>query len=123
MAQRAIASATTIVDGEVISPMAIGSELPEGALPVAYIKVLRTWKGKVEDDMAPVAYVSSCDLGLETKGQKIRVLLSGQGIFTADQENNGRHAVQQREAFDRQVDRILGAPRPADFTAAGTPPP
>jgi hypothetical protein len=131
IAERAVASATTIVDGEVISPMTMGDDLltmrpdlREGVLPVAYIKVSRVWKGHVEyDDFAPVAYFTSCDIGLDIKGQKIRILLSGTGIFTADQSNNGWQTGDQHAAFNREIDRILASPRPADFSEPGIPEP
>ena len=123
MAEEAFSKATTIVDGEVIIPMAFEPNRPEGTLPVAYIRVSHTWKGHVEQNVAPVAYLSSCDVGLETKGQKVRILLSGSGIFTADQFANGFHAVYEREAFNHEIDRLVGAPRPADFTQPGGPPP
>ena len=123
MAAEAVAAATAIVDGEVISPMAHGPDLPEGVLPVAYIKVTRTFKGHIEDNIAPVAYLSSCDVSLQTKGQKIRILLTGSGIFTADQHMNGATAVHEGAAFNREVDRLIGAPRPSDFTDPGALPP
>jgi hypothetical protein len=121
MAGAAFASSTTIVDGEVISPMAFDQK--DGTLPVAFIKVSHTWKGSVDDDIAPVAYLSSCDVELGVKGQKVRILLSGTGIFTADQDANGFAAVYQQDTFNREIDRLLGAPRPADFTDPGTLPP
>jgi len=123
MAAQAYAQATTVVDGEVVVPMALDQNLPDGALPVAYIKVTHTWKGHVEDGIAPVAYVSSCNLGLESKGQKVRILLQGEGIFTADQSANGSEAVDEGDAFNREIDRLVGAPRPVDFTNPGGPPP
>ena len=120
MAEQAFAKATTVIDGEVISPMALGENAPEGTLPVAAIKVYYTWKGHVEDDIALVAYVSSCDISLDTKGQRIRILLSGTGIFTAGQEANGSMAYEQRNDFDREIDRLVGAARPsADFARPG----
>ncbi len=122
MAKQALASATTVLDGEVISPMFVGVP-PDGTLPVAAIKVSRAWKGHVEDDIVPVAYFSSCDVFLETKGQKVRILLSGTGIFTANQFANGAHAVYEKAAFNREIDRLLGALRAADFTDPGTLPP
>lgn len=123
MAAEAFAKATTIVDGEVVSPMTIREDLPEGVMPVAYIKVSHTWKGHVEENVAPVAYMSSCDLGLEIRGQKVRILLYGSGIFQADQEMNGFVAVYQRDAFNREIDRLVGIRRPTDFTDPGSPPP
>jgi len=123
MAEDGFAKATTVVDGEVISPMFFGEKPSEGTLPVAYIKVFHTWKGHVQDDIAPVAYMSSCDIDLEIKGQKVRILLNGTGIFTADQETNGWVAYEQTDAFDREIDRLVGATRPADFTRPGGPPP
>jgi len=122
MAEEAFAKASTIVDGEVVIPMTIRPDLPEGAMPVAYIKVSHIWKGNVEQNVAPVAYMSSCDLGLETKGQKVRVLLYNTGIFQADQEMNGGAAVHQQDAFNREIDRLVGSPRPGDFTEPGSPP-
>ena len=126
MAARAFASATTIADGEVIAPMAAGLDLPEGTLPVAYIRVSRTWKGQIDsqyDNVVPVAYLSSCDVFLGTKGQKLRILLNGTGIFTADQETNGWASVNEGDAFNREIDRLIGQPRPGDFTDPGEPPP
>lgn len=122
MAEQALASATTVVDGEVISPMLTGPA-SDGTLPVAYIKVSRTWKGHVEDDIAPVVYLSSCDIFLGTKGQNVRILLNGVGIFTASQFENGAEAVYESDAFNREIDQMLGATRPADFTDPGGPPP
>lgn len=119
MAKDAFAKATTVIDGEVIAPMAVGENAPEGTLPVAAIKVYQIWKGHIEDDIVLVAYVSSCDIGLVTKGQKVRILLSGTGIFTADQETNGWVAFEQTSDFDREIDRLVGATRPADFTRPG----
>ena len=57
MAAEGFARATTVIDGEVITPMA--TEPVEGTLPVAYIKVTRTWKGQVDQNIAPVAYIST----------------------------------------------------------------
>ena len=122
MAEQALSSATAVVDGEVVSPMFVGA-LPEGALPVAFIKVSRTWKGQVEDGIAPVVYASSCDVPLETKGQKVRILLNGSGVFTASQFANGAEAVYERTAFNHEIDRLLGAIRPADFRDPGALPP
>jgi hypothetical protein len=87
---------------------------------LAYIKVLHTWKGSVQDGFAPVAYLSSCDVMLAAKGQRVRILLSGTGTFTADQEMNGASVIYEKDAFDREIDRLVGAVRPADFTDAGT---
>jgi hypothetical protein len=119
MAEDAFASASIIIDGEVISPMAVG-QVPDGTVPLAYIKVLHTWKGTVPDDFAPVAYLSLCDVTLAAKGQKLRILLSGSGIFTADQETNGASVMYEKDAFNREIDRLVGAARPADFTDPGT---
>ncbi len=121
IADQAFDSSTTVVDGEVISAMSTSA--PDGTLPVAYIKVSHTWKGHVDDDIAPVAYLSSCDVMLAIPGQKIRILLKGSGIFTADQLANGSEAVYERDDFNREIDRLLGLKRPADFTDPGLPPP
>jgi hypothetical protein len=92
-------------------------------MPVAYIKVSRVLKGQVEEDgVATVAYSTSCDIGLETKGQKFRILLSGMGIFTADQLINGAQAGDKAELFNQEVDRILGSSRPAGFVEPGAEP-
>jgi len=124
MATEAVASATTIVDGEVVYPMWAGDgPPPDGLLPVAFIKVSHVWKGQVEDNIAPVAYMSSCDVYLGIKGQKVRILLYGTQIFQADQDANGFAAVYQHDPFNREIDRLLGAPRPADFTNPGSLPP
>jgi hypothetical protein len=121
MAAAALSASTTVIDGEVISPMFFPA--PEGTLPVAYIKVSHTWKGQADDGFAAVAYFSSCDLPLVIKGQKVRILLNGTGIFTADAFANGAEAFEQRAVFNREIDRILGTPRAADFTDPGQPPP
>jgi hypothetical protein len=123
MAEQAFAKATTIIDGEVVSPMTIRPDLPEGVVPVAWIKVSHTWKGQVEENVASVAYMSSCDLSLEIKGQKVRILLYNTGIFQADQEMNGHVAVYQQAEFNREIDRLVGSRRPTDFTEPGSPPP
>ena len=126
MAARAYESATTVVDGEVISPMANQHDLPDGALPVAYIKIAHAWKGKVDsesDGIVAVAYESSCDVFLGIKGQKLRILLSGTGIFTADQETNGWAATLNGDAFNRAIDQLIGQPRPLGFINPGEPPP
>jgi hypothetical protein len=124
MAEDAYKSATTVIDGEVVYPMWVGDgPPPDGLMPVAYIKVSHIWKGHVEDNIAPVAYMSSCDVSLENKGQKVRILLYGTQIFQADQDANGFAAVYQRDAFNREIDRLLGAPRPSDFIDPGSPPP
>jgi hypothetical protein len=123
IAQEALTSSTTVIDGEVVTPMFDGENLPDGTLPVAYIKVSRTWKGSVDGGYATVAYFSSCDVHLGLPGQKLRILLNGTGIFTASQSANGVEAVYERDAFNRAIDRLLGATRPADFTDPGSPPP
>ena len=122
MAEQALVSSTVVVDGEVISPMLVGLP-PDGTMPMAAVKVIRTLKGRVDDEIIPVAYFSSCDVALGTKGQKVRLLLSGAGIYTASQGNNGFVAVYEREAFNHAVDRLLGSARPAGFTDPGEPPP
>src|SRR5689334_7725477 len=95
LARKAFGSADLIIDGEVVSGMAVG-QLPDGSMPVAAIKILLVWKGQLSDDIIPVAYFSSCDIFLDTKGQQFRVLLNGNGIFTAGQGINGATASEQR---------------------------
>ena len=121
MAEQALASASTVVDGEVIQPMLW--PYPDGTLPVATIKVSHTWKGQIEGEIIPVTYLSSCDVALTVPNQKLRILLSGTGIFTASQFNNGAQAVYEGEAFKHEIDRLLGAFRPADFIDPGAIPP
>ena len=87
MAERAFRDATTVIDGEVISPMLF--PYPQGTMPVACVKVLHTWKGRTRMGVAAIAAYTSCDVPLMLKGQKVRLLLSGIGVFTADAFNNG----------------------------------
>lgn len=115
MAQAAFNEATTIVDAEVMSPMRFGDHWKEGLTPTAYLKVHRTWKGKEPPalKLIPVVYLDSCDIALETKGQKVRVLLMGDGVFWAEQFLNGGASFDQSR-FNAEIDRMIGHARPKD---------
>jgi hypothetical protein len=122
MAAESFASASLVIDGEVIQPMLI--PYPNGTMPAAYIKVFHAWKGHIDYPDVPivVAYHDSCDIALMVPHQKIRILLSGEKIFTASQFNNGYQAPYEEAAFKREVDRLIGSPRPTSFTDPGAEP-
>jgi hypothetical protein len=82
------------------------------------LKVIKLWKGHISGDITLVVYVTSCDIVIEKKGQKFRILLTGSDIFHAQQSLNGA-AVSNLTIFNSEIDRIVGGPRPRTF--AGFP--
>ncbi len=123
-AQSSFRNASAVVDAEVTSPMRFGADWKEGLVPMAALRVIRTYKGHITDDTIPVVYITSCDMALERKGQKVRILLLGNGVFRSDQGMNGA-AVSDLAEFNREVDRLVGqrrAPSFAKFPGEVAPP-
>jgi hypothetical protein len=73
--------ASAVIDAEVVAPMTFGPNWKSGLTPIAYLKPMKTWKGRVDPDEVPIVYLTSCDIGLRTKGERLRLLLTGQGNF------------------------------------------
>ena len=85
-----------------------------GVVPAAYLRVIKTWKGEAADDLIIVVYRSSCDVSLEEDGQKMRILLSGDGVYWADQGMNSAMGGHQAD-FNAAIDRLVGNERPVNF--------
>lgn len=116
--------ASVVIDAQVIEPMKFGKEWKPGLTPIAYLKIMRIWKGRIRQEVLPVVYITSCDIGLETKGERLRILLTGEGVFTADQSMNGG-GVLDLKTYQAEIDRLAGQRRSnalAHFPGA-TPPP
>jgi hypothetical protein len=121
-ARQAFSKANAIIDAEVTSPMLFGDAWKEGLTPIAYLKVLHVWKGN-PPDLVPVVYTTSCDIGLLTKGEKVRLLLTGAGAYRAEQSLNG-FGISNPTLFLREIDRLVGYPKGPGFTEVpGAPPP
>ncbi len=105
--------------------MRIGGVPPLGREPTAYLRVIRNWKGRVpEGRVVRLLHLSSCDVALQTKGQKVRLLLMGDGVFRAGLAMNG--AAADQSVFNREIDRLAGQPRAGDmaiFPGEGELPP
>jgi|TARA_Y100000310_G_scaffold55535_1_gene50897 hypothetical protein len=114
-AQSAFERASLIVDGELVEPMAM-DENGWGAVPAAYLRVIKTWKGKAASETIIVVYRSSCDVSLEEDGQKMRILLLGDGVYWADQGMNSALGGHQAD-FNAAIDRLVGNERPANFVS------
>lgn len=95
--------------------MKFGADWKPGLTPIAYLRAFRVYKGRVHPDMVPLVYITSCDIGLATKGQKLRVLLSGEGVFRAEQSKNGGGIV-DLATYEAEIDRLLGHRRSAGVT-------
>jgi hypothetical protein len=116
--------ASAIIDGEVVAPMTFGVDWKHGLTPIAYVRASKVWKGRVERDAVPIVYITSCDIGLVTKGEKLRILLTGDGVFRADQSRNGGGVAELR-TYNAEIDRLAGQRRPsalAHFPGALPPP-
>lgn len=116
--------ASVAIDAEVVEPMGFGSEWKPGFTPIAYLRVMKVWKGKTQEEVVPVVYITSCDISLETKGEKVRILLTGEGVFQADQTMNGA-GVLDEETYQAEIDRLFGqkrSPALAHFPGAMPPP-
>jgi hypothetical protein len=104
-----LSRASAVIDAEVIVPMRFGKDWKPGLTPTAYIKVLNIWKGTVERDL-PLVYISSCDISLERKGEKLRILLLGNGVFRADRGMNGG-GILNLMTYQAEIDRLIGQRR------------
>lgn len=113
-AQSSFAGASVVVDAEVISPMRFGADWKEGLVPMAALRVIRSYKGHVADDVIPVVYITSCDVSLEQKGRRVRIMLLGDGVFRSEQGMNGAASSDLTE-FNREVDRLVGQRRASAF--------
>lgn len=103
---------SAVIDAEVIQPMKFGADWKPGLTPIAYLRAIRVYKGRVHPDMVPVVYISSCDIGLAARGQRLRVLLSGEGVFRAEQGKNGG-GIADLPTYDAEIVRLLGRRKPA----------
>lgn len=98
-ARRAIASATAIVDGEVIRPFV------RGGAP-ALVRVHRRFKGP-EQELIEVGERHSCDVALTATGERSRmILVGGPDVYFLDSLTNGSPHI---------VDRLLGSDRERDW--------
>ncbi|MBB4097924.1 hypothetical protein [Sphingomonas kyeonggiensis] len=115
------AKASAVVDAEVEQPMAFGTELGPGLMPMAILRVIHRYKGVPSpgEDRIPLVNFSSCDIGLVKKGERVRILLtSGPELFRAVFSDNGPPVDRQdgQAEFNAEIDRLAGAPRPAGFS-------
>lgn len=116
--------ASAVIDAEVVVPMTFGADWKPGLTPIAYLRASKVWKGRVDRDAVPIVYITSCDIGLVTKGEKLRILLTGDGVFRADQGMNGG-GVAELKTYNAEIDRLAGQRRPsavAHFPGALPPP-
>lgn len=115
--------ASAVIDAEVVAPMRFGEDWKPGLTPIAYLQASKVWKGRVERDSVPIVYITSCDIGLVTKGEKLRILLTGNGVFRADQGMNGGGVAELR-TYNAEIDRLAGQRRPSAMAHfPGTLPP
>ena len=115
--------ASAVIDAVVVEPMKFGPEWKPGLTPIAYLKASKIWKGHVEQESVPVVYITSCDIGLERKGERLRILLTGDGVFRADQGMNGGGIV-DLTTYQAEIDRLAGRRRlPALMHSPGAIPP
>jgi len=104
--------------------MTFGVDWKLGLTPIAYVRASKVWKGRVEREAVPIVYITSCDIGLVTRGEKLRILLTGDGVFRADQGMNGGGVAELR-AYNAEIDRLAGQRRPsalAHFPGESLPP-
>lgn len=113
-AKSSFEESSAIIDAEVILPMDSGKNVQEGLAPIAFLRVIKSYKGEAGSDIVPVVYISSCDISLEEKGQRVRVLLVGNEVYRADQGMNGA-GVSDLAEFNRELDRLVGQRRVASF--------
>lgn len=104
--------------------MRFGPDWKSGLTPISYLRISKTWKGRIQKDGGPIVYLTSCDIGLTAKGEKLRVLLTGEGIFRADQGMNGGGIV-DLTTYNAEIDRLVGqrrSPALAHLPGAPLPP-
>jgi hypothetical protein len=117
LARRAVDEADVIVDAVVAEPMA-RDQVP-GTISAAVLEVSHAWKGKT-DPRILLIYVSSCDIALMEKGERVRLLLRDRrdGVLSADQEPNGYffHIEAESVKYGAALDAVIGKPRPSGTT-------
>lgn len=111
------------MDAEVITAMQSGAETSSATAedmqaPVAYLRILRKWKGDVVGDEITVAYTTSCDIAILIPGQRFRVLLASNGVYQADQGMNGWQFDKNLMIFNDEIDELAGQGRPEGFAVA-----
>lgn len=116
-AQIAFSQTDSVIDAEVLSPMVLGSAWKDGLTPMAVLRVLSSWKGPhKKDDFVFVIFLSSCDIALQTKGEKIRILLTGgHEMYRAEQSFNGYGNA--RRPYNVEIDKLVRRKRPAYISA------
>lgn len=116
-AQAAFSQSDSVIDAEVISPMVLGSALKDGLTPMAVLRVLNSYRGPhKKDDFVFVIFLSSCDIALQTKGENIRILLTGSHeMYRAEQSFNGYGNA--RRSYNVEIDRLVRRVRPAYISA------
>jgi len=92
--------------------MRFGADWKPGLIPFAYLRALKVYKGRIDPFMVPVVYLTTCDIGLTEKGKKLRVLLSGGGVFRAELTMNGG-GISDLSAYNAEIDRLVGLRRSA----------
>ena len=118
LAKRSYAAADAVVDASV--DMAANTDPAlMGAMPLAVLKPIKVWKGNVSE-LFGVIELSSCDTLFDRKGSRYRILVSrvNDSLFTVDMAVNGLSASDQN-AFDQEIDRLVGDQRPNDFSRVG----
>lgn len=104
--------ASAVIDAKVVLPMRFGQDWKAGLTPIAYLNPTRIWKGRVQHYDVPIIYLTSCDIGLRTKGERLRILLTGEGVFRADQGMNGGGSG-DLATYNAEIDRLVGKRRSA----------
>lgn len=111
-ARLAVRSASAIIDAEVEGTG--GADFETWVL----LKPLNVWKGKRQPSYR-VVYRTSCDIGYWRKGARYRVILNGgPRSYQASMTSNG--ILGDSRTFDREVDRLIGNPRPSSFVELNT---
>ena len=120
-ARASFARADAVVDVEVTEPTGSGKNWKPGFVPIAYVRVIHSWKGNLSGTFVPIIYLTSCDIALERKGEKARLLLTGKSVFRAEQELNGGGNA-DGALFNRTIDAEVRHPRPRSYnTYPGEP--
>jgi hypothetical protein len=115
-AAKAYERASLVIDAEVVAPMATG--VSPGSVPAAMLRVIKIWKGKAGNEVT-VVYLSSCDIMLDQRGQKMRILLEGDDVYRASQSMNWGIGGDQAD-FNAAIDRLIGSARPVTFRDPGS---
>lgn len=89
-----------------------------GSVPAAMLRVIKIWKGKAGNEVT-VVYLSSCDIMLDQRGQKMRILLEGDDVYRASQSMNWGIGGDQA-GFNAAIDSLIGSARPVTFRDPGS---